>query len=1627
MKKKFKQSVYLVLLFFNIQVKAQFISTSFQTKVDFSTGAGTQNPNQVSAKDFDNDGKIDIASVNHVSNNCSVFKNISTTTSLNSGSLSTPNLYTTGTNPAYIGSEDIDGDGKIDIVTSNYASSNISVLRNISTTGTINFSTKVDYTVGANSGPVVFADIDGDGKKDLINPNFNTNFFSVHKNLSTSGSITLSTRQDFSTSGPGQLAREIVAADFNNDNKTDVAVLYYNGYTAIFKNTSTGGTISFTNVTNLTGVNLNVGISAGDLDNDGFIDLLVSSYNTAQIMVFKNSSTTSTISFNANVKFSSGNNPQGNAIIDLDGDNRPELVVCNRGSNNVSIFKNISTTGTINTSSFSAKVDYLTGTTPTFLEFADINDDGKKDLITSNWGANTISVLQNQVKTLILITDEMVHPLYTWTDEPTSNPMRLFDEPLSTTPSTEIEIKKWGYYDDISIVIDLGNTFNITDFNFFDINEVGILTIYSGSPSAWTLQQTFGTGLFNQWNNNTINITSRFLKLRLQFNTFSPGGHPRVNEINLLGYQTTNTPVITPSITSHTLPNVDDLMGINAGVFNKSTDLKDFKNVRAFIDADWIDGGTLTYPNNGYKFNPSYNDGSDLDNDILSKKDLGINIYPCIQKTSTWLRGSQSPEIKPVFGTGGSENPSSYIPHAETMYEFAGRYGNNTTFSSTNLSSSQPSLGYGLDAIKYIENRNEPNKWWGDPLNDIFFSPFELAAMSSADYDAHQGAITGNFGVNNADPAIKMVMGGLASLDLKYIKSMKLWADYNRNASGKGIFPADVLNFHHYSNPDPKSLSLAISPEDDGLINKLKEIVDYRNRYLPGKELWLSEFGYGDGSSRDGNPSLRKQDVPVITGQTKSETQANWLLRSFLAISASGFDKAMWFSFDDDAAAEHYANCGLRTAMRERTVGGEESYNLKPAFYYYQCMNKTLKGYKFDSDLSSSSGNANVMIYKYTKTGSTEVVYAVWYKTSNNSINNSYTFPIAVPSGYKGITITPNIGSGLTQCLPSNRIISISEKPIFIKYSQFNNTYNSGITITSNTNLTDLKEAINGDLTISGPIEVAITSSQIIMGSCSQIKVTGGAKLNIIGSTLFSCDQWKGIYVDNASQLLINNSTVKNALIAVVGDNPENIEIKNSDFDNNWLAIGITNNDPSRKTENISIKNNNFSNQSYNILNCSVGSEDIRYNFTSLAPSPNNYINFLNCAHSQIPVFNGSSATSHSFIANIENNNFNGIEDNLITSQINELTAVSIFNSRSISVVGNSFNSLGNEKSRVYRGIDAIGNEKGSYELLIKENKFNYIDNSIRITKYNNFWVRLNSINFGGIGVEVYNDDNSILSPFLTEVVCLISRNTFNKTNKAIIVAPKLNPFLAGSANNSLSTPFKQSVGIICNKFIDNVYGITGSGEIIDQMERPTSIFEFSGNEFIRTAAYPIPTEWDVIWQNSTTTPWNYNFDVSYSTNNVPNIYTGTITNNIPNINPSQFLSPTILNGVTVDLSNINNFMIANPNSSYFNCDLDPFFNQHYIYLLNQMPKYKNNNDSLNLNKNTIDVYPNPVNEILMIKGIATDSKFEILDVTGKSILEGNYNASMGYINVETLIKGIYLIKINYNNEIVTRKFVKMD
>ncbi|HWP83074.1 MAG TPA: FG-GAP-like repeat-containing protein [Bacteroidota bacterium] len=374
------------------------ISTSaFATKVDFTAGSA---PNGLASADFDADGKADIAAVNTASFAISLFRNTSSAGSITAGSLTSAGSLSTGDSPREISVADLDGDGKLDIAVANQGSFTVTLFRNTSTSGSISFSNA--GTVATRNSPlsVAIGDIDGDGKPELVVPSSASDTVSVYRNLSTVGSISFAPAVHFPT---GATPHSAVVADFDGDGKSDVAVSNNAaGTISVYRNTSTTGSITTSSlaapVTFPAAANP-AHLVAGDVDGDSKLDIVVSNTGSAVISVLRNTSTSGSIttsSFATKVDFPAGTNPLGISLGDVDGDGKIDIIVANVNSNTFSLYKNNSTSGSI---SLSTQVTFGTGTGPAYSSLSDVDGDGRLDAIVTNGTSATVSVLRNTTVT----------------------------------------------------------------------------------------------------------------------------------------------------------------------------------------------------------------------------------------------------------------------------------------------------------------------------------------------------------------------------------------------------------------------------------------------------------------------------------------------------------------------------------------------------------------------------------------------------------------------------------------------------------------------------------------------------------------------------------------------------------------------------------------------------------------------------------------------------------------------------------------------------------------------------------------------------------------------------------------------------------------------------------------------------------------------------------------------------------------------------------------------------------------------------------------------------------------------------------------------------------------------------
>ncbi|MCX6290696.1 MAG: FG-GAP-like repeat-containing protein, partial [Bacteroidetes bacterium] len=293
---------------------------------------------------------------------------------------------------------DMDGDGKADLIIPDYFNNTFTVTRNTSIPGSISFAPKVIFPWAAGGQPneVSIGDFDGDGKPDVaVGGNGGGAFVSVYRNTSTVGSISFAARQDFTaSSGQGNGNRII---DIDGDGKPDLLSVHWSGNCLwVLRNTSTGpGIISFAPGVSFATTTQPHKIDVGDLDGDGKPDVVITAFTSNTMSVFRNTSTAGTISFASRQDFAPGTVPYFVHIGDLDGDGKSDIALVNRDVATLAIYQNKSTPGII---SLAARQDFATPTgtfTHYGVAFGDLNGDGKPDIVVGNYTLNVTSVFRN--------------------------------------------------------------------------------------------------------------------------------------------------------------------------------------------------------------------------------------------------------------------------------------------------------------------------------------------------------------------------------------------------------------------------------------------------------------------------------------------------------------------------------------------------------------------------------------------------------------------------------------------------------------------------------------------------------------------------------------------------------------------------------------------------------------------------------------------------------------------------------------------------------------------------------------------------------------------------------------------------------------------------------------------------------------------------------------------------------------------------------------------------------------------------------------------------------------------------------------------------------------------------------
>ncbi|KYF97876.1 hypothetical protein BE18_28360 [Sorangium cellulosum] len=314
---------------------------TFQPEL-YTTGAPLSS-NAVVAVDVDGDGWLDAVTVDGQTNLSAVNGSISVYRNLGPsapGTFDTPTSFTTGTpGSVHLCAGDFDHDGVADIATTSVTLSQVSVILG---TGGGSFGAPTLISIAGTGGvqsSIACRDVNGDGFSDLVVTSPSAARLSI---LINEGNGSFAAPVAYTNSANGQTAG-IAFGDADGDGKLDILSNGAAGaYLYFFKGNGDGTVAS--GVQSATGAsaiaNSALGVVASDFNGDGKLD--------AYILVTTSSGGVRPMTGNGGGGFTSGPvvptgtspGPNAIAVADLDGDGYDDLVLTNRGSGTLTVIPN---------------------------------------------------------------------------------------------------------------------------------------------------------------------------------------------------------------------------------------------------------------------------------------------------------------------------------------------------------------------------------------------------------------------------------------------------------------------------------------------------------------------------------------------------------------------------------------------------------------------------------------------------------------------------------------------------------------------------------------------------------------------------------------------------------------------------------------------------------------------------------------------------------------------------------------------------------------------------------------------------------------------------------------------------------------------------------------------------------------------------------------------------------------------------------------------------------------------------------------------------------------------------------------------------------------------------------------
>ena len=288
-------------------------------------------------------------------------------------------------------------------------------------------------------------------------------------------------------------------------------------------------------------------------------------------------------------------------------------------------------------------------------------------------------------------------------------------------------------------------------------------------------------------------------------------------------------------------------------------------------------------------------------------------------------------------------------------------------------------------------------------------------------------------GIRDGDPKVKILTAAAqARKGDDYIQDLRgIYAE-------KDVRPLyDVINLHTYAAVErktPKESPWNRSYPEDPEIPYLKivdEAIEWRNASAPGKEIWITEFGY-DACTPEAMKRRTDWALKLDWQGSTDLQQAQYLVRSFFAFAERDVQRAYIYFFDDNDSPGVHGCSGLT-----------RKFAPKMSFWAVKQLYETLGGYRFKRAVKKDPGDLCVYEFECSETPD-RVIWVAWSPTGARTNEKDHYVPHEAKATLSGLPSLPTQVVGMAtadgeapkpaweKTGPAAITLTVGESPIYI-------------------------------------------------------------------------------------------------------------------------------------------------------------------------------------------------------------------------------------------------------------------------------------------------------------------------------------------------------------------------------------------------------------------------------------------------------------------------------------------------------------------------------------------------------------------------------------------------------------------